>query len=844
MARLPDATSLGVSTPRPTRAIASYDGGIGARGQIQAGQQIQQFGAEVDKIAEKRQSDLDKTEVAMAALEYRKQIDAGYQKLSENPDGYETYEQDFSSLEAQARSSALARVSNKDRHADVGIALQEMSLPYQSKMRDMRNAVFSDKTIAYVANDLEDEKRAQMANPDPSRIGQKQMLWKNTLAGLVHTGKSQTEVESMMRKLDDDAQASYWDALGKRDGYSETYKKLSDTSSVVSGSSFDELLPVIHGAEIDPKNPDKISSDGDGTKVYRGINSGANKAVFSQIEGLLAEGKNQEARALADSVYKKKYWDDVGIDSLPANVRAIVFDASVNQGEGYAKQLVEKARAGATPAELIQMRRERYANTKGTPNEKASWENRLRSLEKLPFIPSPDVTAQKMNQFRAFALEDVKQKAASMVAAAGDGIEPAPLSQADMDMLTPIQREALALDLSVAKKSFQIMDQTPSEAQASVEALKPTADPSSKEYAFQSEAYEKIQAEAIKIANARQEKPVESAIKANASIRALAEYTGDDPVIKQAYFSELHDWQKRMGVAEKKYLTDTQAQQQAAFISQEFGTRTDRLSIIADSKNKYGKFWPEIYKQISPKLSGGIIAAMEFADLNPKLATTFANTFDQTDEQLTQNMTDGAYKSFDKVKEKIKEEMKDLSDTIPSGVVSDALETQVTRAALHYIKQERLSTENAIKMAVDEVNSSYKTIPTNQGARFRVPATVDIDADKLERSAREYIRFIPESKLKVDYTQLDPFYPRTPEAFKDAVSHGAYWVTRPDDSGVVLVLNGAAVLDNSGKKIEKTWDDLRRYVPYNEVVGRAQQQIRKNSEIISEIEKQKKDKNK
>lgn len=136
-------------------------------------------------------------------------------------------------------------------------------------------------------------------------------------------------------------------------------------------------------SEVDPKNPDKVHGDGDGTLAYRGINSGANKEEFAKIQALLSAGKNKEARALADNIYKVKYWDAINGDALPVNVQGIIMDAAVNQGVGYAKELVKKVEKGATPSQLIEMRRERYSKTKGTPQEKLSWERRLAGFEHL-----------------------------------------------------------------------------------------------------------------------------------------------------------------------------------------------------------------------------------------------------------------------------------------------------------------------------------------------------------------------------------------------------------------------------------------------------------------------------
>lgn len=158
-------------------------------------------------------------------------------------------------------------------------------------------------------------------------------------------------------------------------------KQLQVLGNNVAG--YEATMQYITKHEIDPRNPDKVHGDGDDTKAYMGVNSGANKEEFAQIEAFLAKGETGKARALVNTIYKEKYWNAIGGDSLPAEVQGIIMDAAVNQGVGFAKQLKEEVAKGATPSQLLEMRRERYAKTKGTPEERKSWERRLSSFEHL-----------------------------------------------------------------------------------------------------------------------------------------------------------------------------------------------------------------------------------------------------------------------------------------------------------------------------------------------------------------------------------------------------------------------------------------------------------------------------
>ena len=84
----------------------------------------------------------------------------------------------------------------------------------------------------------------------------------------------------------------------------------------------------------------------------------------------------------AVSLYKTRYWDAIGADNLPAKTAEIAFDAAVNQGPAYAKQLL--AQTNGDPARMLQQRAVDY--TKIVQNDPSqaqylpSWMNRLQVL--------------------------------------------------------------------------------------------------------------------------------------------------------------------------------------------------------------------------------------------------------------------------------------------------------------------------------------------------------------------------------------------------------------------------------------------------------------------------------
>jgi hypothetical protein len=84
----------------------------------------------------------------------------------------------------------------------------------------------------------------------------------------------------------------------------------------------------------------------------------------------------------AAAIYKRDYWDAIGADQLPANIREIAFDAAVNHGVETAKQLL--AQAGNDPQKFLQLRANLYQQIVDANPSQAKfldgWMNRLRDL--------------------------------------------------------------------------------------------------------------------------------------------------------------------------------------------------------------------------------------------------------------------------------------------------------------------------------------------------------------------------------------------------------------------------------------------------------------------------------
>lgn len=96
-------------------------------------------------------------------------------------------------------------------------------------------------------------------------------------------------------------------------------------------------------------------------EVVNGINSLAFPKEFGEAKHILDTQGQAAATKYTDDFYQKNILDKYDIKSLPADVQTIVADGLVNHGTGtFGKSLIDAAKNGASPQELVDMRRSEY----------------------------------------------------------------------------------------------------------------------------------------------------------------------------------------------------------------------------------------------------------------------------------------------------------------------------------------------------------------------------------------------------------------------------------------------------------------------------------------------------
>lgn len=144
-----------------------------------------------------------------------------------------------------------------------------------------------------------------------------------------------------------------------------------------------------------------VADDAGRGETNMGINASANPGI--DIKGLTPDQ--------AKAIYRERYWDAIDADNLPPEMRAMAFDAAVNQGVGKAKSMLREAEGD--PAKFLALRREHYESLiENDPGKYAkfaeSWERRVAQFEEGAAAPATLSAALRSPAIRNLDPEDRK----------------------------------------------------------------------------------------------------------------------------------------------------------------------------------------------------------------------------------------------------------------------------------------------------------------------------------------------------------------------------------------------------------------------------------------------------
>jgi hypothetical protein len=300
------------------------------------------------------------------------------------------------------------------------------------------------------------------------------------------------------------------------------------------------------------------------------------------------------------------------------------------------------------------------------------------------------------------------------------------------------------------------------------------------------------------------------------TIQAAAQAMADnpsDPGAVDSYFRTMAAKQSVLGVEKPRLLSESQSQAIAGGLVFNPNAPKKRAETIAQMRDVYGKWLPQILQEVAPSLDGHARVLVNMApEFATRLDTALAQKKDIEDSISSTAKTD-ITKALDAG---LADFASSLSDNPDAGA-----RVAEHREAAKLLAQDMVlrgsQPQDAAEAALNAVvNSNYEF--RGQGGNaplLRVP--VGIDADAVQSGAlNQRTRLARDKDLAVTPTRNS-----TPEdALKDlqsAIRRSGYWVVNEDESGLVLKIphrtGQGIVRHKDGSAVQMTWQQLQEVAP-------------------------------
>lgn len=299
----------------------------------------------------------------------------------------------------------------------------------------------------------------------------------------------------------------------------------------------------------------------------------------------------------------------------------------------------------------------------------------------------------------------------------------------------------------------------------------------------------------------KQTDPAGYAAKYSPVVRgALQALESGEPEAAESYAAASLAEQQRLGVAEPRLLSTTQAKAVVSQFSNTEDGGSNSAAMIAQLQEQWGKHWPTVYRQLAEEdLPGAALVIGSGVDQNT--ASMLARIAPLKNEELrrgldTTDVSDG--------QELLREQLAPLRMTLAQQVGGErtyaTLDREAERLMLAHLAQGKGPKDAVAAVAKSLVDDKY----TIKGS-WRAP--VEYDANLIERGAELVMESVDPSTLQFAVpTGVDPEF--AAGRVKAAIQKDGYWVTSPDETGLVLYYGGAAVLDREGQPIMRGFDEL------------------------------------
>lgn len=259
------------------------------------------------------------------------------------------------------------------------------------------------------------------------------------------------------------------------------------------------------------------------------------------------------------------------------------------------------------------------------------------------------------------------------------------------------------------------------------------------------------------------------------------------------------DWQRKNGVSDPVPLTLEEVER----FAEQYGKTSSPGDFVAMLSESFGGQNGEALKQLvtSGKLSpdANLALNMPREAANLLMLMNDKNAVKEAERALA---VDAAAKQD--IDEAVRSELEDILGTFAaqgaSGMAAQTLDA-CYKLSLKYMER-GMSAGDAGERAAREVMAERYEV---RGG-YRVPR--DYDADRVELGAKRLLKELASSET-VAMNAVPGLTEEMTKAKRAAIlTAGGRWVTNADESGLLLTVNGAPVLDADGKPVQATFEEL------------------------------------
>lgn len=584
-------------------------------------------------------------------------------------------------------------------------------------------------------------------------------------------------------------------------------------------------------------------SDSNGSPSNFGINAEHNPGV--DVKNLTKDGAKQ--------IYRTKYWGAINGDALAAKnpqLALVAFDTAVMAGPGKAKELLSKA--GDDPVKFMELREQFLGSLLKANQDKYgkyanAWAERNRDLrnqllpdgappvsgtsyiDRLPIdrrMVLEGMATTRVNQNQAIFRQDVERRTGDALAMAQNGIvDPKPLTLQEFvsaygEAEGARQHGLYTGNQTMAADINNMRSMPTDEISAFLAANAPKAGAG---YEVESKRYGLMQQAAQRVVKLREDdpatyvlsssQPVGDAYRAMQSVLTNAQATGEQrQQAAQAYAAASVAEQQRLGVGQprllsKAYVDSVQQQFTASTAGEPVAQKVQALA------GMWGNYWPTVYKQLIADKALPPAAVVIGSGMTGAAAADMAMASKFKDEELLVGLSDpkAAKKDTGEYVTNALEEFRSTmvgADGNPRTVggvdTYNLFHAQTEKLALYYVGQGMNEKDAAKKAASATILSRYDFV--NQYGPYRVPKTED--TRKVTDGAHYAIQTIKPDDIAMPETLRKDAFVRA-DVMK-SVKRKGYWVTAPDESGLVLFHadTRAPVLRADGRPFQYTWQQL------------------------------------